>query len=381
MDLKKKFYLFKQSKNFCSVPWNHFKVSMNGDISTCVSGTETFGNLSENSIQEILKHQTLVTIREDLYKDNKISNCTKCMSYEKTTDSNDYKYLRDLYNPLFVKSTVDYSNNNSFILSGIDLHWSSICDLKCITCWANQSSSIALEQNLPILHTSTKEANSLIEYIVDNQHSLREIYLSGGEPTLNKHNLKLLQLLNKNNELLIRVNTNMMFVKNNQIIDELKKFPNVLFTISADGNKDRFNYIRRGANWDHFLSNLVELKKLHFKWRVNTVFFVGTALHLIDNINFFEKTFDITDFTINQLQMGHTKIRARNLPQKVKNLCLQQYKQFLATTNNKNLKGQLENCIIEINQTADEKYSEYLDHIDVLANTNWKLVFPELIDE
>ena len=54
MDPKRKFFLFKQSKHFCAVPWNYFKVGMNGDVATCVNGEYTLGNLKNNSIEEIL---------------------------------------------------------------------------------------------------------------------------------------------------------------------------------------------------------------------------------------------------------------------------------------------------------------------------------------
>jgi hypothetical protein len=144
---------------------------------------------------------------------------------------------------------------------------------------------------------------------------------------------------------------------------------------------ERFNYIRRGANWDHFLNNLKELKQHHFKWRVNLTFSVCSALHLLDTFEFFKYNFDISDFTINRLEMDHTSIRARNLPLEIKKQCISKYKEFMSITLDDNLKGQLTNCIDELNQTNDESYVTYLDYIDSLENTNWKLIFPELLHD
>jgi hypothetical protein len=151
-----------------------------------------------------------------------------------------------------------------------------------------------------------------------------------------------------------------------------------MFTISADAIQDRFEYIRRGAQWEKFLYNLTELKRLHFKWRMNSVFFVCSALKLIETFDFFRQNFDIQDFTINQLQMNHFDLQARNLPQKIKDVCVEKY--LLELGKDKNLTGQLQNCINELQLSKLASYQAYLDNIDRLTNKNWKEIFPELYD-
>lgn len=375
MTPKQKFILFKQGKNFCSVPWNYLKVNMEGHVTTCVRGSKLLGNITESSIEDILQNNELQKIRSTLAADQAHDNCNSCKSLE----LDDYRFLRGLYNPMFQKSTVDYSDPAAFTLSGIDLHWGSTCNLKCITCWAKQSSSIAQEEGKPILHIPAEHANKLIDFIIKNQTSLKEIYLSGGEPTLIKHNLRLLQSLRKDLNFEIRVNTNMMFDLQNPVITELKKFPNVLFTISADAIEERFNYIRRGADWKQFIQNLTELQKLHFRWRVNSVFFVATAIQLPATQQFFMDNFGITDFTINQEDMGHYEIRSRNLSAENKAKCfdnIQKHQKRYVTNNN--LNSQLENCLKELSLLGTPNYSEYFDQIDKKAGTNWRQVFPEI---
>jgi radical SAM protein with 4Fe4S-binding SPASM domain len=381
MDPKRKFILFKQSKHFCSVPWNYFKVDMRGDVYTCVNGKQVLGNLNNTDIKEILLNPKLADIKQNLSNDILDTNCKFCQSYENNVDStNSYDFLRGLYNSMFKSTTVDYDNKNEFKLQGVDLHWSSICDLKCITCWSDQSSSIAKEQGKEVLHTPTEQADKLIDYIVANQETLKEIYLSGGEPTLIKHNLRLLKKLRRDLPFQIRVNTNMMYEADNQIIKELQEFPNVFVTISADAMNERFNYIRRGADWNKFLKNLDNLAKTHFTWRVNSVFFIASALYLSDTQNFFHENYGFNDFTINQCQMGHYDLQCRNLPVNIKNKVLEkltahqnQYKQ------NFNLVGQLNNCIDEINKPGEPAYQNYFETVDTKAGTNWATTFPELV--
>ena len=381
--MKKKFDLFYKSKNFCSVPWNHIKVDTDGSIYTCVNGSVLLGNIHNENIEKILQSPKLKEIRDALFLDQCHINCTKnCNKLEIYKDDKKiYKFLRYHYNPIFLKSEIDYSKNENFKLSGIDLHWSSICDLKCMMCWHGQSSSIAKEENKPILHTTTEAADRLIDFIIKNQDNLKEIYMSGGEPTLIKHNLKLLKRLEKDKNFVIRFNTNMMFNPNNQIINELKKFPNVLITISVDGMDEKFNYIRKNGNWKLLVKNLENLKNTNFKFRVNSVFFIPTAFCFLQTIQFFIDNFNIQDFTINQLSMDkNSKLLCRNLLFEQKIRLEKQIIDFQNKhNNNKNLFHQLSNCIDELREEKTEEFIDFFEHYDNKNKTNWKEIFKEFL--
>lgn len=280
---------------------------------------------------------------------------------------------------MFKHADVDYSNKTAFQLNAIDLHWSSTCNLKCVTCWAKQSSAIAQEQGEPIQHTPDEQADTIIDLIVSRQHYMKEIYLSGGEPTLIKHNVRLLKQLDKSIDCTFRVNTNMMFEQNNPVITELLKFKNVLITISADTTGSRFEYIRREANWHKFLNNLQFLKDTHFDIRVNSVFFVASALYLTDTQKFFHAGYDITDFTINQVTMGHTNIQCRNLSQSLKDICVEK---IINHKNNfpcnQNLTGQLDNCLEELQKPKEEDYQLFFESFADKVDVNWQDIFTEL---
>jgi radical SAM protein with 4Fe4S-binding SPASM domain len=376
MDPKKKFTLFKQSKHFCSVPWNHLEVWTDGSVYTCALGADQIGSIPTHSIEQIVSSTKLTDIRQTLLADTAHTNCQRCHSHQR----DNYKYLRDLYNPMFKSADVDYENLQDFKLSGIDLHWGSTCNLKCITCWPEQSSAIAQEQGVPIVNVPTEQADQLIDFIVANQTSLKEIYLSGGEPTLIKHNLRLLRRLRTDLDFVIRINTNMTTGVDNAVITELRRFPNVLITVSADAMGERFNYIRRGADWSEFLHNLEQLQKLHFKWRVNSVFFVASALYLTDTHKFFMDRYGITDITINQVAMDHFQLQCRNLPAATKQQTTDKITAFReAHKNNTNLYGQLTNCLAELAREQDMSYADFFDGADQRAGTDWRRLFTELV--
>ena len=383
IDPKTKFNLFKNTKNFCSAPWNLLQVNPVGELMVCTSSKfGPIGDLHKSTVEEILLNPDFLKVKSDMLADKPVPSCAACHKLENDGDGiTSYNHLRNMYNEKFIKQEVDYTNIKEFQPGALDLHWSSICDLKCVTCWAGQSSSIALEQGLPIQHTKTSVALGLIDKIVEKQSTLKEVYLSGGEPSLIKYNLNLLSKLEKREDLLIRVNTNMMWDQDNAIIQEVLKFPKVMFTCSADNLGTKFEYIRRGATWNRFIENLEYLTtKPNVEIRINSVFFVLNALDLIDTIDYFYNNYSVTNFTINQCQMGHDYLRPRNLPDSIKTIVrekLQQGKEKYAS--NITLVGSFNNCLDEVNQPATESYAWYFDKIDSLANTEFKNVFPELV--
>ena len=380
MDAKKKFELFQNTKHFCTAPWNLLYVNVDGSMGSCSRGG-TFGNANDGPIPEIVTNAKYQRLRQDILEDKITDNCRKCLKNENITSAGNYTGIRNHYNKLGIHSSANYLDKQEFKLTALDLHWSSLCDLKCVTCWAFQSSSIAREENKPVNHTPPDTANRIIDYVLKNQSELREIYMSGGEPTLIKYNLQLLRQIEKRSDLLLRVNSNMQWKQDNQVLQEILKFPNVLFTCSIDGMGEKFNYIRRGGNWHKALENIKFLKQhSNVDLRANTVFFVLTAQEIPNIIDYFMQEIGSIDHTINQVSMGQDHLRCRNLPVSIKSnvkdlleKCFDRYK------DNLNIAGNLKNCLLELeNKAENTKYMEYLDMIDARQGSNWRQLFPEL---
>lgn len=374
---KEKFMLFKQRQNFCSVPWNHLFIYTNGDVSPCVKSSIVIGNIVDTDIRDILKSSKLKELKQSFLQDSRHSNCNKCWRSE----HDDFQFVRGMYNERFKSAIVDYADAEEFVLSGLDLHWSSVCNLKCITCWHQSSSSIAKEEGKPVQHVPKESADKLIEFIVERQHTLKEIYMSGGEPTAIDHNYRLLKQLEKRSDLLIRVNSNLTWDKNNKIVQEIAKFPNVLFTISADATGDRFEYMRRGAKWDKFLDNLEYLKTFkNFEIRLNSVFCVMSAMYLKETLDYFTHTHGITNITINDCGMEQAQLECRNLPAEIKDIVKQKLELLLTErSQNPGLCGNVTNCLTHLAlETTSNHWGTYLDAKDKLSGKNWYNVFEEL---
>ena len=379
MDPKKKFFLFKQSKNFCAVPWNHFEIFTNGDVRTCSKG-HTFGNINDQPLDQILQSPEIQSIKQDLLADRASNNCHDCHQLSTGTEHFD---LRNHYNPMFKNFDIDYEDITAFELNGIDLHWDNTCNFKCVYCNASQSSLIAQEQGIVITCTDHNNIDKIIALIKKNQHVMKEIYFSGGEPLLVKHNVKLLKEIT-NTQLPIRINSNIsQAVDTNPVFAELKRFNNVLWTVSAECQGEQFNYIRNGGNWNQFLHNLNTVKSLGHQVRLNLVWFVANITSMFNTIEYFVTEHGISDITINQLS-GHEYLRARHAPAELKQQAQEQLDRLLASgliEQKSNTWHNIARCgrELEITESNSAGYAEYFDQLDQLRGTNWRQVFPELI--
>lgn len=378
MDPKRKFWLFKQSKHFCAVPWNQFQVFSDGSVKTCTRG-KRIGNLMETPIDEILGSAEISKIKTDLLEDKLNPNCTIC---HKLSSGDDHYDLRNHYNSLLSTVDIDYDDLNAFELHSIDLHWDNTCNLKCVYCNPRQSSLIAAEQKVSVDKIDPARIDQIIQMIVKNQHSMKEIYMSGGEPLLIKHNYRLLSSLDNKN-IPLRINSNItLATDSNPVFAEVKKFKNVLWTVSADTQGEKFNYIRNGSNWEQVIKNLETIKNLGHQIRLNSVFFIANITDMFDTIEYFITNYGITDITVNKLY-DHPAMRARNASPELKEQARQKLQQLLNSgliEKNSNSYFNIARCYEELDRPVETAtgYRDYLDHLDRLRGTNWRSIFPEL---
>ena len=376
MDPKFKFKLFKQNKNFCAVPWTNFQLYTNGDVKTCSHGKIVYGNINENNIEKILQDEKMLKLKQDMLDDIPNINCVKCQS--RAIESEKFEYLKGHYNYLIKNEDVDYNDVTNFDLRFIDLHWSNICNLRCVMCHPGQSSLIAKDLDVVIPSITEENIQSITDMVVKNQNNLKEIYLSGGEPFYIPHNIKLLTLL-KNKKVPIRINTNMNWNNNNKMYEILKDFKNVQLTMSADAIENKFNYIRNGASWNKFIENIKMVKKeTNFQLRVNTIFSVINANTIDQLIDYFYNNLDIKDITINILYIP-IEIDSRNYPENKKQNIIDKLYKIYKTIGNINLKNNIQNCIDQIQKANLHDYTDCMDRITIKHKKNWREVFTDLI--
>jgi radical SAM protein with 4Fe4S-binding SPASM domain len=378
MDAKKKYLLLTQSKHFCAAPWTNLYLDPNGDILTCCVGKSILGNIRTNPLEEILNSDVTREIKQKLISDQSHPNCINCDTF--TAENPADSWQRGYYNNIGKKINVDYEDIHSFVLGAVDARWSNTCNFKCIYCDPFLSSSIEKELNITISNGNLGN-DQILKFILANQNNIVEIYLAGGEPLLMKENRKFLEQYT-NTDTRLRINTNLSNIhEKNSILDKIKKFKNILWTVSVDNTKSRYEYTRYGSNWDQFLINLQTIKDLGHKIKFNMVYFIGNAVTFYNDLELL-KSLGTENGGISVIPVfGHHRISSRNLPNHLKIIAQKDLNNLLKSiVNDPSLCNNISNCLRELSkETNGLDYKIYFDNIDNKRGTNWKTIFPELI--
>lgn len=135
------------------------------------------------------------------------------------------------------------------------------CNLHCVHCMNRSDNSLDTDDGL-----CWSDMSKLIDEMKDN--NVKEIYISGGEPTLYPH-FKLLVEKTKSYGMDTLVATNAYDL--NDSIDTIKKYVDIVF-VSIDGTEDSHDFFRgvKGA-YSKTLGNIKTLISMSIPVRISTV--------------------------------------------------------------------------------------------------------------
>ena len=367
------------NKNFCPIPWTGFMYNSNGDVMNCIRSQRAIGNLKNNSIHDILRSNTQT--KQNMLEHKEGLGCDKCYSLELNTNSFDIISDRIFY--LKELKDVDkqlYDNIDKFELHKIDVRWSNVCNSACIYCSPEYSSKWATELNVTIEQPKDQHKEEMKQYVFDNVHQLKHVYLAGGEPLLMKENLELLNLLKQTNpDVNLRINTNLSKVDTN-IFKAICEFKNVHWIISVDEIEEEYEYVRYGSKWQDFLDNLVIIKDLNHKISFNMLQHLLNYMSIFDcikflqNFGFHNNSFIVGPITTpNYLDIRHLPDHMLLMVEQELEIWLSQKPKFLLENGLKNM--------LQYIKTPIEKDINYciveIAKIDQRRNVDSRAVFKE----
>jgi MoaA/NifB/PqqE/SkfB family radical SAM enzyme len=235
-------------KTFCMKPFSGLFLSPDGGIKYCCALKENLGNINKNSVEEIINSELALDIRNKIINGEWHDSCSYCKKVEERGGRSERV------------NDIDRFTSNQFKLNEIDLRWSNTCNLSCNYCNSLFSSKWASINGEKINSNKEHSETSLIDYISNNQETLKSVLLLGGEPLLQKQNEILLKNVGNSN---IKILTNLSVdLRNNKIFSILKENQNVNWNVSFETIKDKFEYVIHGANWSIFLDNLRIISKI-----------------------------------------------------------------------------------------------------------------------
>lgn len=228
---------------FCPAPWMSAYYHTNGTYVCCANPEKVPGNLDDFKNSKFLK-----SIKQEFLDGKRPITCGQCWRLE---DAGFISVRNSLYNSL-VPNSSRFDLNTNCDIEYLDLRTSNLCNFSCRMCGPNDSN-----QFNGILNEISDEN---FQNILDNIKTVKFLSLTGGEPMLIKKFYDLLDHIidnNLNNQIRLQITTNGS-VNNPQIVDRLKKFNNLILTLSIDGVESTAEYQRYGTEWSTVKNNIIK---------------------------------------------------------------------------------------------------------------------------
>jgi organic radical activating enzyme len=271
---------FKFVKDFdnlhCVAPWVNIHINQSNQIKPCCGGKGQF-----KSIESYVDGTDvdLTILKQQLSEGKEPAFCVGCQEKEWYSE--------------FLVQDLPVKNINDFLIKSVDARWGSTCQLSCMYCDENWSSTWSQLKSKTISITPTRiyndNVNKIFELVDSNRDQITRVSMLGGEPLLLKENLRLLDSINDNVAVEIFTNLNVNLEKND-IFQQLIKRTNVNWYVSMETVGSRFEFVRRGASWNQQVKNLQFLSNNSSKTiTLQSQYCVYNALHLLELYDFVSK--------------------------------------------------------------------------------------------
>lgn len=286
------------STKTCPALWNHIAIQQNGDYRVCCQCTyPPYGKpIKDNQSMNVQTYSIGETRNSDLHKKIRLQmvnniepeECKLCFDQERLGLTSRRLYLKESYATDYSlmdnEGSIDLSNHN---LKSIDVRFGNLCNMKCRSCgpadsslWYEDIGQLNVTKEIDFYTTKnyklelknnvwTLNNNDFFWYEEDKfwqaaesfLYSIDRIYITGGEPFINKAHWKLLDLainLGVSKNILLEYNSNMSKLPAN-CFDIWKQFKRVDIGCSIDAVGDLAYYMRFPVKWDIIEKNIQRL--------------------------------------------------------------------------------------------------------------------------
>lgn len=271
-------------KNICILPWiaidrNRTRSSDKVSLAPCCLYES---KESHTDIDSFWNSGEMTDLRRDFVEGKKPEGCRLCWENE----NKGFKSLRqsvnesrlENYKERLEQTTVQYKPSQVKYTAG------NQCNLACRMCLPTFSSKVKKVWDILNKESTTVEDDILNEdrYILANKKDINYIDITGGEPFYHKRVKSLLKELVKsgdNEHITLHIVTNATRI-DNETIDLLKKYKDVVLSVSMDGIGEIQEYIRPGCSWKKLQHNIKLLQENKFSLQVVSTISVLNIIHL-----------------------------------------------------------------------------------------------------
>ena len=226
----------------------------------CISPTRTTDTI------DFYNNQYLLGIRNS-WKEGKFPTaCSVCETNKSSRMSGSNQWYAD-----------NNYNNTDVELIRLDYWTGDACNLRCIICGPENSSSWKQELDLPVQRSIVNKFWETLDLT-----KLKFVHFNGGEPLMSKEHVAFLEAIPNKATVHINYNTNGTILPSKKLLDLWAKFKIVQLDFSIDDIEERFEYQRFPANWNEVTENL---QWFIDKSPVNCMFAVNTAVGILNHSN------------------------------------------------------------------------------------------------
>lgn len=307
--------MITKSQTFCPAPWTSLNIDQTGRVMPCMHSSYELGNIKQKNIQEILIDRPIRELKSAMSRGEWHAACGWCKQLEETTGVSG-RTVRHIDQS--ASQMID-DDINWFGLEHIVVNWSNLCNITCVYCNPDTSTAWQSVKKVPIHFTKNKHQD-LIELARAHGQTIRGLTLGGGEPLLQKGLDEFLCHLDRQ-KVRVLVTTNLSVdLETNLIYQTLKHFNDLQWMISFDNaNKDRFEYVRRGASWDCFEQNISIMKRDGQSVVAHPAYSIYNALDLV---SYYEYC-DDQDLDIYWCELTHPfDLDVRRYPEPIRNMAV-----------------------------------------------------------
>lgn len=234
-------------KIICYAPFKHVYFGTNGVArACCINKTDTYGTIKDNKLSKLWKSDKVISLREKILNYDLSGGCNYC---HKQLESSNFKAFEGrMYDSLLPEIQSDYPTEMTFEIS-------TTCNLECIMCNGNFSSSIRKNrEKLPPLEEMYD--SEFLNSIKDSIPFLKKANFIGGEPFLIPQYFDIIEYIiehNQNCKLYIQTNGTIL----NNRVKRIIEHKNVFISISIDSLiKEKYEFIRKNASFNRLMENM-----------------------------------------------------------------------------------------------------------------------------
>lgn len=270
----------KESKWYCSLPWNGFSNDPDGKVRPCClyKGFITQENgepfyVQTHSVKEIFTSRYMKNLRQDFRKGKKPQGCQTCIKDEE----NNYTSKRLNYLTSELGKSADYNSEPEYPVE-YQMIISNACNLKCRSCTPSHSSQWQAEHKVvwgwtgyKMEHGQPSDSRSVLW---EDRHSwmskVKRLEIVGGEPFyIKKWETIWRELIDQglSKDINMDMSSNATIYAGDLIQELSKNFKSLGIGLSIDGLGDIYNYLRHPGNWDEVKVNMLryhDIKNVNF---------------------------------------------------------------------------------------------------------------------